>query len=67
MNLTLGAALLSQGISILLAAVRMNLPQIIGLIGTFAVLSVLGARLTFVLLQHVVPESGRAAGLRHAA
>jgi len=67
LNLTLGAALLSQGVSILLAGVRMSLPQIIGLIGTFAVLSTVGGRLTFVLMRHVVADSGSASGLPHAA
>jgi len=65
-NLTLGTALLSQGVAILLAGVRMSLPQIIGMIGSFAVMSAVGARLTFVLLHHVLPQ-GRSPHLRHAA
>jgi hypothetical protein len=36
------------------------------MIGSFAVLSAVGARLTFVLLHNVVPPAG-GAGLRHAA
>ena len=49
-NLTLGAALLSQGVSILIAGVPMSIPQIAAMIGSFAVLSVVGIRYAFVLL-----------------
>ena len=65
-SLTLGAALLSQGVAIVLAGVRMPPPQMIGMIGSFAVLSTIGARLTFVLLHNVVPRAGSDA-LRQAA
>ena len=59
MNLTLGAALLSQGIAILFAGVRMSLPQIAGMIGSFAVLGLVGARLMFVLFHRApVPRGG---------
>ena len=67
MNLTLGAALLSQGIAILFAGVRMSLPQIAGMIGSFAVLGLVGARLMFVLLHSVVYREERQADLDRAA
>jgi hypothetical protein len=67
MNLTLGAALLSQGVAILQAGVRMSVPQIAGLIGSFALLTVIGARLTFVLFRAGVPHLAPAADLRPAA
>ena len=66
MNLTLGAALLSQGVAILQAGVRMSVPQIAGMIGSFALLTVIGARLTFVLFRDVLHRAP-AAGLRPAA
>ena len=66
-NLTLGTALLAQGIAILLAGVRMSMPQMLGMIGSFAVLSVVGVRLTFVMLHNVLPHAARMTRLRHAA
>ena len=65
-SLTLGLALLSQGVAILLAGVRMSIPQVGATIGSFAVLSLVGARLTFVLLRAVLPPRDSAA-LRDAA
>ena len=67
MNLTLGAALLSQGIAILFAGVRMSLPQIAGMIGSFAVLGLVGARLMFVLLHSVLSREEGQADLHRAA
>jgi len=67
MNLTLGTALLSQGVAILQAGVRMSLPQIAGMIGSFALLTAIGARLTFVLFRDGVPHLAPAADLRPAA
>jgi hypothetical protein len=67
MNLTLGAALLSQGIAILFAGVSMSLPQIAGMIGSFAVFSLVGARLTFGLLHSVRSREEPQAVLHRAA
>jgi hypothetical protein len=67
MTLTLGAALLSQGIAILFAGVRMSLPQIAGMIGSFAVLGLVGARLMFVLLHSVLSREEQQADLGRAA
>lgn len=66
-NVTLGAALLSQGVAILLAGVRMSLPQMLGTIVAFALLSAVATRLTFVLLHNVVPRTSPGAVLREAA
>src|SRR5580765_2347962 len=67
MNLTLGAALLSQGIAILFAGVRMSLPQVAGMIGSFAVLGLVGARLMFVLLHSVLSREEGQTDLHRAA
>lgn len=66
LNVTLGSALLSQGVSILRAGIQLSIPQIAGMIGSFAILGVVSARLAWVLLGHVVPVTG-APAVRRAA
>ena len=59
-NLTIGTALMAQGGAILLAGARMNAGEIAALIGSFAVLTLVGVWLTVVLLRNM-SESGGAA------
>jgi hypothetical protein len=50
-NLTIGTALMAQGVAILMAGVPLTPGQIAAFIGSFAVLSLLGIFLTFRLFQ----------------